>query len=109
MPRAGEMDRRITILRAATATDGFNNPVPVWPPLMTVWAKWRAATANERLAQQEVGAEIEDVFEIRWSTLAGTVNPKDRLRFGDREYDIVEATEIPRRKGVRIKAVARPD
>lgn len=110
MPGAGELDRKITITRAAVSRDAVNNEVETWPPFLTkLSAKWRPATAREQLAQQEVGADVDDIFEIRWSTQAATINPKDRLIFGERDYNIVEVTEIGRRNRIRIKAIARSD
>jgi SPP1 family predicted phage head-tail adaptor len=109
MAGSGDLDRRITVLRSGIERDEFNNEIPTWFPLLILWAKWRPATARERLAQQEIGASVDDVFEIRWSTVAATVNPKDRLQFGDRQYDIIEANEVNRRYRIRIKASARSD
>lgn len=109
MAGAGDFDRSITILVASAARDGFNNEVVSWNPLAKRRASWRRATAREQLASQETGAAVEDVFEIRWSTMASSINPKDRLRFKERDYNIIEATEIGRRKRIRIAATARSD
>lgn len=107
--QAGKLDRSIIIERGVSVRDGFNNEVVTWHPLIKRRASWRPATAREQLASQETGAGVEDVFEIRWSTMASTINPKDRLRFKERIYDIVEATEMGRRKSIRIKATGRSD
>ena len=107
--QSGKLDRSVIIERAAAARDDFNNEVVTWHPLIKRRASWRPATAREQLASQENGASVEAVFEIRWSTMASTINPKDRLRFNDRIYDIAEATEMGRRKSIRIKATARSD
>jgi len=107
--QAGKLDRRIVLLRATAVRDAFNNEVLTWQPLAEVWNSWRAATAREQLASQETGASVEAVFEIRWSTVVSDLNPKDRLRFNGRDYDIIEATEMGRRKSIRIKATARSD
>jgi head-tail adaptor len=105
MDGAGELDRKITILRAAVSRDEFNNEVTTWPPFLeNISAKWRPATAREQLAQQEVGADVEDVFEIRWWTESATINPRDRLQFGERVYDIAEVTEIGRRNRTNVVA-----
>ncbi len=37
------------------------------------------------------------------------IDPKDRVRFEGRVYDIVGVKEIGRREGLEITAVARPD
>lgn len=109
MAGAGDLDRRIVIERGTAVRDDFNNEVTTWAPLMEVWASFRAASAREQLASQEEGAEVDGVFVIRWSTMAATIDPKDRLIFDGRTYDIVEATQLGRRNRILIKATTRSD
>lgn len=109
MSGAGDFDRSIIIERPVATRDGFNNEVVIWHPLAKRRASWRRASAREQLASQETGAAIEDIFEIRWSTMAASITPKDRLRFQERIYNIVEATEVGRRERIRLKATARSD
>lgn len=110
MIKAGQLDRRITILRATTVTDpGSGQQIETWGPLATVWASWRRASAREQLAAAEIAATVTDVFEIRWSELLANVNPTDRLVYQGREYNIEEATEIDRRVGILIRGNARAE
>lgn len=107
--KSEDLDRRITIQRGTPVRDDLNNEVLAWTDLVALSASRRAASTNERLAQQEVGADFEQVFATRWSPTAATINPKDRLVFDGRIYDIVSATEIGRRDGILIKATARAE
>jgi SPP1 family predicted phage head-tail adaptor len=108
--KIGKMDRRITLERfTEIGRDGFNEPIMDWAPLATVWASWRPASARERLASAEVGAETTDVFEGHWSDVMETVNPKDRVIYRGRVYDITRAHEIGRRDGFHIEATTRAD
>lgn len=108
--KAGPLDRRVTIERAQTVQDpGSGQEVETWHGFPPVSASWRRASARETLASAEVSAAVSDVFEIRWSPVVADLNPKDRLIYDGRTYDIVEATEIGRRVGIRIGAVARAD
>lgn len=110
MMQAGKLDRRVTIERATTVQDaGSGQEVPTWHAFPPVSASWRRASARETLASAEVAAAVSDVFEIRWTPNLADLNAKDRLIYDGRTYDIVEATEINRREGIRIAAIARAD
>ena len=107
--RAGSLDRRITIERATESRDAFNSIVKAWATLTTVWASKQETRDTERVASQEVGAEITTRFQIRWSSTVSDVNPKDRVIFDGRTYDIVGVKEIGRREGLELSASARSD
>jgi SPP1 family predicted phage head-tail adaptor len=107
--RAGRLDRRISIERVTTAPDAFNTPVETWTTIAEVWASKEDIKDGERLRAQEVSAEITTRFQIRWSTTVADVNPKDRLTFDAKTYDIFGVKEIGRREGIEITAAARAD
>lgn len=107
--QAGKLDRRITIERASETRDAFNNITYSWTPLVTVWAAKLDVRDAERWSAQEVGAEITTRFQIRWSTAVEDVNPKDRIVFDGRTYDINAVKEMGRREGLEITAAARAD
>jgi SPP1 family predicted phage head-tail adaptor len=107
---AGERGRRIRIERASTIRDPKSGErVPSWTLLAERWASWRPASARETLAAAEVSAQVTDVFELLWSTQLADLNPKDRLIFKGRVYDIAGVIEIGCREGIRITATARSD
>lgn len=107
------MDRRITILRAATTENDFGEAVTSWSDLVTVWAAKEDIRDGERFRAQEVAADITTRFRIRWSGAVDGVTPRDRVReerpFGERTYNIVSCKEIGRREGIEITASARID
>lgn len=107
--RSGELDRRITIERFTETRDEFNNVVKIWADLATVWASKLDVSDSERVASQEVGAEISTRFRVRYSSVVSDLNPKDRLRFGGRVYEISAVKEIERREGFEISASARAE
>lgn len=106
---AGELDRRITIRRATYAANAFNEPIATWADHVSVAAKREDASAAESYRAQEVGASITTRFTIRWSPDVEDVNPKDRVLFEGREYDIVGVRDLGRRVWREIDAVARAD
>lgn len=108
--RAGDLDRRITIRRFTSTIDpGSGQQIEEWADLTTVWASWRRASAREQLAAAELSAEITDIFEVRYSSKTKTITPEDRIVYEGRAYNIVEATEIDRRKGMRLRGNARAE
>jgi len=111
MTGAGDLDRRITIQRATTTRNEFNEPIETWSDLATVWAERTDASAAESYRAQEVGAEITARFKTSYSLLIASVNPRDRIFFDGHQYNITRVSEP---KGTRnrwreIDAVARAD
>lgn len=106
---AGKLDRRIALQRFTATRDALNNPVDAWLLLATVWASKLDVRDSERFAAKEVGAEIGTRFQLRYSATVADLNPKDRISYNGRTYDIVGVKEIGRREGLEITAIARAD
>jgi len=111
MTEAGDLDRRVTIRRASLVPNEFNEPIEVWFDLATVWAKRTDASATESYRAQQVGAEITARFLIRYSSLVAAVDPRDRIAFNGREYNITRVGEPAgtRNRWREIDAVARAE
>lgn len=107
--RAGDLDRRIVILRAATTRDAMNEAVPTWSALATVWASVTPVGDGERLRAGQVLASRMVRFVVRYSSVTATVDPRDRVQFDGRVYDINGVKEIGRRVGLEITATARAE
>lgn len=103
-------DRTIRIERATITQDpGSGENVETWGDLATVQAGKHDVSDRERLAASEVQAELTTRFTIRWDSTVASVNPKDRVIFEGRTYNIVAVREIGRREGLEISASARAD
>lgn len=109
MTGAGKLDRRITIERATTSRNGFNEPIETWGALATVYAGKADISAAEALRAQEVGAQITTRFTVRYSDITATVTPTDRISFGGRLFNITAVREKQRGRWIEIDAVARAD
>ncbi len=105
----GKLDRRITLQQATVTYDALNNPVQTWVDLATVWAARMDLSDTERVAAAEVGAAMTTRFQIRYSEQVAVINPKDRLTFDGRTYEIVNVKEIGRREGLELTAAVRTD
>jgi SPP1 family predicted phage head-tail adaptor len=109
MTGAGGLNRHITLQRATVTKNDFNEDVESWGVLAEVFAERRDASAGESYRAQEVGAEISTRFEIRHSSLVADLNPRDRLIYAGRIYNITGVREKQRNRWLEIDAVARPD
>jgi SPP1 family predicted phage head-tail adaptor len=114
--KAGSLDRRITILRASVSRNSFNEELPTWNPMATVWAGAvpvsagaGGAWAGERQRAGETLATSKYRFTVRHSAMAATVDPRDRIKFEDRLFDVNGVKEIGRREGYEITATARAE
>lgn len=102
--RAGELDRRIVVQRAAHATDSFGHEVATWRDMATVPAKVTPVSDSERLRAQEIAASLTHRFVIRWGF---GVTVEDRIAYEGRTFEISGVKEIGRRVGQEITAAAR--
>lgn len=105
---AGKLDRRITLERSTLSDDGLSQ-VETWAPLAEVWAGMTPISDGERWRAGEVGATATHRFVIRHSSTSATLNPKDRLIYEGRTFNISGTKEIGRREGIEITASARAD
>lgn len=106
---AGRFDGRVAILRATTAVNAFNEPVPTWSTLATVWADARPVSDGERWSAGQTLADQVIRFTVRWSTLSASITPKDRLLFQGRTYDIQGVKSVGRNSMREITATARAE
>ncbi|WP_374374500.1 phage head closure protein [Dongia sp.] len=107
MIKAGELDRRVTLLRPVIGRDGAGGPVTSWQNAGRVWAKVKDISGREYFAAAQVNAEITTTFLIRYRA---DITPDMRIRYRDRDYDIVAVPEVGNRnEGLQIMAKARAD
>jgi len=106
---AGDLQWRITLQRPHATADALNNATLVWSTLATVWASWDDVSDAERIAGAGTEAEITTRFRIRLSDAVADLNPKDRVSFKGKIYDIVSVKAIGRNVGLEISASARTD
>jgi SPP1 family predicted phage head-tail adaptor len=109
MSGAGFLDRRITLQRATTERNWFNETIETWNTLAAVYANKADASASESYRAQEVGADITARFTIRYSTSVADLNPRDRLSFDGLLYNITGVREKQRKRWIEIDCVARAD
>lgn len=106
---AGKLDRRISIQRYGISYNADNEPIEGFTDLATVWASVQYASDGEKARAGEVAATVSVRFQTWWSTAVSTVNPKDRVAYDGKVFDIVGVKELGRREGLEISAAAPAD
>lgn len=100
----GRLDRRIIILQRSTGTDDWNQNQDSYVQLAQVWAEVRDAGAKEREEADQRVTVNPKIFTIRYRS---DVTTKHRISYDSDIYHITGITEIGRKEGQRITAVAR--
>lgn len=99
--RAGDMDRRITILRYELGgDDGYGNQYPIYVPTEVVWAEVKQESGREFFAAATIQSDRKVVFKLRW--IDPEVRVYDRVLYGEREHDIHEVRELGRKEGLEL-------
>jgi len=103
---AGDLDRRIRIERATTATDAFGEEIKTWVELATVWAQVVPLGGREFFEARQVNATQTTRFRIRYRA---DITREMRVIYDGLTYGI-EAAEEDRRfdrlEALLITAVA---
>jgi SPP1 family predicted phage head-tail adaptor len=107
--QAGRLDRRIALQRASVAADAFNEPVPSWTTFATVWAEAKPVLDAERQQAGQTLASKSYRFTIRYSPTVANLDPRDRVTFDGRDYDVQGVKEMGRREFLEITATARAE
>ena len=114
MIHAGELDRQITIRRAAAADDGLsaNSTVSLslaaQPGDLQRWAKKTDVSDGERMRASQQGVEVTSRFLIRHDSEVSALGSDDILICEGDIYSVTGAKEVRgRRVGIEITAVAR--
>lgn len=101
---AGKMDRRIKLQRAVEAQDGFGTPIKTWQDIAskpTVWAEVEPLGGRETFASQELLAEADSRFRVRYRT---DITVEMRIVYQGDNYDIKSIAELGRHEGLEILA-----
>ncbi|UWQ16153.1 head-tail adaptor protein [Jannaschia sp. M317] len=116
---AGQLDRRIQILRRAAGGNAFGTSDASGSFVVQgdpIWAAKRDLRVSERMGQQGglsaagIAATVVTEFIVRWSTAARDVTSKDRILCDGVTYEITGIREgAGRRVALVFEATARTD
>jgi SPP1 family predicted phage head-tail adaptor len=109
---AGDLNRRVTLLRSVAAEDDFGSGDETWGAFAEVSASRRDISDGERMRAAEMGATLTTRFQIRWSPEVEALSPADQLICEGRRYEISGVKEITagsRVVGLEITATFNAD
>src|SRR5690606_16082130 len=101
--RAGKFDRSIAIERQTETVNPSGSVVTAWTNIATVRAEIVTQSASEFLTGFGEAEDGTIVFRIRY---LGGITTADRVSYNGVAYDLKEVTEIGRRRGLELRAVA---
>lgn len=101
--RIGDLDRRLTIQHEVNSTNEFNEKIPTWENLVTVWCSLKEALGNEPFVGDQANDVRTVVFRIRYRT---DLDIKMRGVCEGNTYNFVSLIEPPgfRRQLLEIRA-----
>lgn len=107
---AGELDRRVSILRPQEVDDGTATVSGDFVEIDKRWAKKTDVSDAERFRAAQQGQALTTRFLMRWDSVTATITALDRLSCEGRVYEVVGTKEWGGRGiGVEISATSRPD
>lgn len=111
---AQDLDRRITLQRASSVNNEFNEPVQTWTDLATVWARRRDASDRqvvEVFAAGQVGSFLISRFTVRSNDASRDFKPIDRVLHDGEVWNIkgIKEADEGRRRFLEITAVRDGD
>jgi SPP1 family predicted phage head-tail adaptor len=109
-----DLDRTIRLERATVTQDpGSGENIETWVTLgpEKLFANYKPVSDGEKLSAGELAATLSARFTVSYDSSISDVNPKDRLVFEGRTFDIFGAKEAGerRRRFIEITASARAD
>lgn len=98
---AGQLDRRLDVLRRTVASGDKWGDVYAYEPVNTLWAALKHDAEDERHAAEQAYAVRVVTFTTRYSA---DLFDTDRLECEGVEYEVIGIRQIGRREGLEIKA-----
>jgi SPP1 family predicted phage head-tail adaptor len=100
----GELRDSIQIQQATDTRDAAGQPVSTWAAVLTARAKiegTNSRTFKETFSANALASQSTDVITIRWPGAAVTLEPGQRVVFGDNTY-LVQAVDNVRRRNRKV-------
>lgn len=100
----GDLDRRITIQQATTASDVFGEQVETWSTYRKVWAKLSYESGNEFFEADQKTAVRTVKFTVRYDS---SITEVMRISYNSAYYDIRSIEEVGRNRYLVLKTEKR--
>ena len=97
--QAGRLDRLVTLQSRTVTRNAQGEDVVTYSDRASVWAEKFDLRGREYFAAQQVKADMQTRWRIRWRS---DVSVRDRLVADGVSYDIAAVAEIGRRDGLEL-------
>jgi SPP1 family predicted phage head-tail adaptor len=101
--QAGDLRHAITIQSPSATRDAAGQPISTWDTVLSTRAKIEntgSYSYKESFSANALAAQCTDLITIRWPGKAITVEPGQRIVFGDNTYLIQLVDNVLRRNRV---------
>jgi len=92
--KPGEARHLVQIQRRRLQTAAFGEQVEIWDTVCETYAAIRSLSGREFFAAQQVMSTATHEIKMRWPC---DMTVRDRIKFGQRAFDIVNITNIAER------------
>ncbi len=92
--RAGELRHKIEIQTATNTVDNFMGVTDTWATTYTVWAAIYPLRGSELMSAMQLEGAVTFRIRIRYRS---DITPANRIKFGDRFFDIQHVLNIDER------------
>lgn len=105
----GKLDTLIQIECPAVTPGAMGDAVTTWSPLASPFAEVRNLTGRELVEAQQIVAETDTKFVVRYSSTTRNANARCRIRVpsSGAEYDILENLPMPGGRPERLEILAK--
>jgi SPP1 family predicted phage head-tail adaptor len=86
--QAGRLRFRINLEQPTPTLDAAGGEVPGWTSYAEVWADILPMKGRERIAADQIVAEVDTRIIIRWSPSVDVIDAKWRVRHGSVIYNV---------------------
>lgn len=109
--KVGQLNRRLQFQEDIGEKDAAGDHVPNWRDTVKRWAHYRARSARERLASQQILRDSDTQFTVRSDSFTRAIAPETmRIIHRGRIYEIVGVQDTDELEdGLVILASSRPD
>lgn len=91
--QAGDLNRRITVLRYSYEVNDMGTPIETWTPILTEWAARFDISDSEKLAGYGAVSTLISRFTVRDSSDTRGISVDDRLQHDGRDWDVTGIKE----------------
>ena len=97
--QAGDLNRRITLLKYSYEVGEAGAPIETWTPYATVWASREDISDSEKLAGYGPVSTLFTRFVVHHSAASAAFTVDDRVRQDGRDWDITGIKEAKNTNG----------